>query len=133
MAFQVELEIVAIQRRLLVRLPSWVAAAAVRGAGTAGVTAWRLDRLAFRAVLTRRLRAVAALVEAPAQYGGGGAGTGLTGSGGAPSMAGFSAELQKLITAGNEAMSGKKQKGARVDPGVRAVLLSGWGDGNPKP
>jgi hypothetical protein len=24
-------------------------------------------------------------------------------------------------------MSGRKEKGARVDPGVRAVILSGWG------
>jgi len=32
-------------------------------------------------------------------------------------MAGFSAELQKLISAGNQAMTGKKERGARVDPG----------------
>jgi hypothetical protein len=45
----------------------------------------------YRAVLSRRLRAIAALVEAPCDDTAGG------------SMAGFSAELQKLISAGNQA------------------------------
>jgi hypothetical protein len=53
--FEVEVEIVSVLPRLLVRLPAWCSAAAVRSAAPPGVAAWRLDRLAYRAVLTRRL------------------------------------------------------------------------------
>jgi len=89
---------------------------------TVGLRAWRLDRLAYRNVYARRVRAIAALVEPP---------IGGVDAVAAPAaqMAGFSAELRKLMATGEDAMRGRKEKGARVDAGVRAVVLAGWGGG----
>ena len=119
----VEVEIVSVAPRLLVRVAdatSFGDVETIRSAAKRGATAaWRLDRLAFRSVLTRRLNAVAALAEASPPWDGVDAGDG--------AMAGFSPALQRLISDGTEAMSGRRWKGARIDPGVRAVVLAGWG------
>ena len=64
---EVEVEIVSTTPRLLVRLPGSFPAATLRAAAVSGGGAFRLDRLAYRGVLTRRLRAIAALVEAPSE------------------------------------------------------------------